>query len=294
MLNSRKKYTKEIFVNEFLQNLIPWLIKRKEFIDWERILKTNEQYKNFIIDLENYKNFDDFQLKQKLADTILSLDNALEFITYCFMLLWNSNNYYVSDQDSIIYKNLSKNINKDNAKQIAEAIVDIWFKNILERTNINDYLIGLLVWFESDKRKNKWGAEFVNYVIPELENIIKDFPTLSLRQEYNIQYWSWSNQNKRVDFAIFKGEKCIIWIEINFYTNSWSKPTEIKRSYWEVNRKLNNLWIELVWITDWFWYNKMKKSLWDAFEIHSNTYNIFMLKKYFSWDLKEFLKEKVN
>lgn len=290
MLNSRKNYTKKTFVNEFLQKLIPWLIKRKEFINWERILKHNEKYKNFIIDLENYKNLSDIKLKQKLADTILSLDSSLEFITYCFMLLWNTNNYYVSDQDSIVYKNLSKNITEGNAKQIAEAIVDIWFKNVLERTNINDYFIWLLVWFESDKRKNKWGNEFVNYIIPELETIIKVFPSLSLKQEYNIQYWSWSDQNKRVDFAIFKDNKCIIWIEINFYTNSWSKPTEIKRSYWEVNRKLNSLWIELVWITDWFWYNKMKKSLWDAFEIHPNTYNVSMLRNFFKDDLEIFIK----
>lgn len=292
MLNSRKNYTKETFVKEFLQSLIPWLIKRKEFIDWERILIHNKQYKNFIIDLENYKNLSDFQLKEKLADTILSLDNSLEFITYCFMLLWNTNEYYVSDQDSIVYKNLSKNITEKNAKQISEAIVEIWFKNILERTNINDYFIWLLVWFESDKRKNKWWTEFVNYIIPELEKLLIDFPNLSLKQEYNIKYWSWSDQNKRVDFAILDWEKCIIWIEINFYTNSWSKPTEIKRSYWEVNRKLNELWIQLVWITDWFWYTKMRKSLWDAFEIHPNIYNVSMLRKDFKEDLKNFITKQ--
>lgn len=290
MLKSRKNYNKNIFVDEFLKNLIPWLIKRKEFIDWERILRHNEEYKNFINDLENYKTLNDFELKQKLTDTILSLDNAFEFITYCFTLLWNTNSYYVSDQDCIIYKDLSKNINELNAKQIAEAIVDIWFKNILERHNISDYFIGLLVWFESDKRKNKGWNEFVNYILPELESIISKFPNLLLKQEYNIQYWSWSDQNKKVDFAILNWNQCIVWIEINFYTNSWSKPTEIKRSYWEVNRRLNSLWIELVWITDWFWYTKMKKSLWDAFEIHPNIYNVSMFREYFINDLKNFLE----
>ncbi len=291
MFDSRKKIKKEDFVNDFLETLIPWLIKRNEFIDWNRIFDSNECYKNFIEDLEEYKNLNEEDLKQKILDTILSLDNSIEFINYCFVLLWNTNEYYVSDQDSIIYKNLGNNIDENNSKKIADAIVDIWFKNVLDRTNINDYFIWLLVWFESDKRKNKWWKKFVNYITPELENIVSKFSNFTLKEEYNIKYWNWSNQNKKVDFAIFDWEKCIVWIEVNFYTNSWSKPTEIKRSYWEVNRKLNKLWIELVWITDWFWYNKMKKSLWDAFEIHSNIYNVSMLKKSLENDLKEFIKK---
>jgi len=297
MLKSRKEYTKETFLKDFFDLITPWLIKRNEFIDWNRIFKVLEKNTPFITDLENY-NFNNLnELEIQIKDTILSLDNPAIFIQSIFDFLWNTRKFFVSDQDNIIFKDYIKDISSWDEKkveQIAKAIVEIWFVNILERENIKDYFIWLLVWFESDKRKNKWWKEFVNHVRPLLGSIVNNFTNLTLIEEFKIEYqWENTTQDKTVDFAIMENWKCIVWIEINFYTNSGSKPTEIKRSYWEVNRQLNNLWIELMWITDWFWYNRMKKSLWDAFEIHPNTYNYKMVKNSFKEDLIDFLK-KVN
>ena len=109
---------------------------------------------------------------------------------------------------------------------------------------------------------------------------------IELVEEEKIQYQD-SVQSKKVDFAIKLDGKVKVGIEVNFYTNTGSKPTEIKRSYGSVNRKLNQLGIELVWITDGFGYSIMKKSLGDAFEIHKNTYNTYMLENNFKGDLKE-------
>lgn len=296
MLKSRHKYTKESFLINFFKNITPWLIKRNEFINWNRIYSTVEKNNSYIKDLDNYNTNDLTKLKEQIKNTILSLDNPNEFIQTLFTFLGNTREFYVSDMDNIIFKDYSKEIiwwDDDKAQQIASAILDIWFSNILNTENKSDYLLGLLVWFESDKRKNKWWTEFVNYMRPLLESIINNFDWLELVEEYKIIYdGENTTQDKTVDFAIMKNDKCLIWIEVNFYTNSGSKPTEIKRSYWEVNRKLNNLGIELMWVTDWFWYNKMKKSLWDAFEIHPNTYNYNMVKEDFRLDLEDFLKNK--
>jgi len=298
MLLSRKKYTKETFLNDFFKSMTPWLIKREDFIDWNRIFKSLKNKESFINDLENYDFNNLKKLEEQIKDTILSLDNPNIFIQNLFDFLWNTRNFFVSDQDNILFKNYIKDILKwdsNKAEQIAKAVVEIWFQNILKRENIKDYFIWLLVGFESDKRKNKWWIGFVDYIRPLLQKITDNFVNLKLVEEYVIKYeWENTTQNKKVDFAILDNWNCIIWIEVNFYTNSWSKPTEIKRSYWEVNRQLNNVWIELMWITDWFWYNMMKKSLWDAFEIHKNTYNYKMVENDFIKDLKDFLNLKKN
>ena len=294
MFLSRQKYTKESFLEEFFKTLTPWLIKRDEFINWNRIFNSLKKKEWFLSDLQNYNLKDIDILKTQIEETILSLDEPQKFIQDIFILLWNTRNFFVSDQDNVIFKEYSENIknwNENLAKKLAEIIVEVWFKNVLEREKIEDYFVWLLVWFESDKRKNKWWKEFINYLRPLLEEIVNNIENLELIEEYKIDYeWENTTQSKKVDFAILKEWKCIVWIEINFYTNSGSKPTEIKRSYWEVNRKLNEKWIELMWITDWFGYNMMKKSLWDAFEIHKNTYNYKMVKKYFEKDLIEFIK----
>lgn len=293
MLSSRSNYTKKSFLDEFFKLLTPWLIKRGEFIDWQRILKSQEKRKNFFYDLENYRNLDRNSLVIAIKDTILSLDNPSQFIKDLFLILWNTRDFFVSDIDNIIYRDFIKEIkswNQDKAYQLAEAIVEVWIWNVISRENYIDYFIWLLVWFESDKRKNKWWKEFISFVRPVLEKIVQNFPELELVEEFTIKYqWDQTTQDKTVDFAILKDSKCLIWIEVNFYTNSGSKPTEIKRSYGDVNRQLNKLWIELAWITDGFGYNKMKKSLWDAWEIHPNTYNYWMLVRDFEADLKRFI-----
>lgn len=296
MFTSRSNYNKESFLNVFFETLTPWLIKRDEFINWDRILTALRQKQPYINDLSNYDFLNRDILESQIKDTILSLDNPYEFLQDLFILLWNTRDFFVSDIDNIILKKYSKDIvdwDLQKASQIAKCVVEVWFSKILERENISDYFVWLLVGFESDKRKNKWWTEFVNLVRPTLELIVSHFEELELLEEAVIEYeWEDTTQNKKVDFAIFENGNCIIWIEVNFYTNSWSKPTEIKRSYWEVNRKLKNVWVELMWVTDGFGYNKMKKSLWDAFEIHPNTYNFNMLKSNFEDDLRYYLNNR--
>ena len=86
-------------------------------------------------------------------------------------------------------------------------------------------------------------------------------------------------QSKNVDFAFFIDDTPVIGFEVNFYTSAGSKPSEIKRSYAQVRRDLEEVGVELVWVTDGEGYMKMKKSLADAQETHPNIYNFSMLKR---------------
>jgi|ERR1700675_826362 len=95
----------------------------------------------------------------------------------------------------------------------------------------------------------------------------------------------------RVDFALSSHGKVRIGLEVNFYTTSGSKPSEIKRAYQSVNRELSMVGVELVWITDGAGYLKMKRGLREAFEAHRNTYNYEMANRYLKDDIHDFLNK---
>lgn len=299
MLKSRN-VSPEVFFEEFMKTLKPGIIKRKNFIDWSAINQKYQKYKEpieFYLTLSTkIKSFE-----TEFRDSVLSADNPFDIIDCGFQLLGHTPKDFVSFDDNVNIETISKNIqngDQRSAEYIVKLFIDLGIKNVLTFEKIVDYFFGIQVGLETHKRKNVGGDAFKLYVEEELKKIISKMNSnghnLKLVPEQLIEYTTPDNktsQSKKVDFAIFNNDKLKTGIEINFYTNTGSKPTEIKRSYGEVNRKLNKLGIVLVWITDGFGYTKMQKSLKDAFEIHPNIYNFEMLKKYFEADLADLFKK---
>lgn len=293
MLKSRTKYDREKFVNEFLNTIRPGIIKRENFIDWNLIKTKLVEYK------EEINFFEELISKNKklpyIRDSLLSADDPTKILSFIFNLLGHTQTDFVSWEDCINLKQLANNFKTENMTSVnnfIEMLSKVGFENILNEQNIHEVYLGILIGLESHRRKNVGGTAYVDYIEPLLNRILKEInnPNLRLEKEYVIKYAGDSLQTKTVDFAIFEKNILKIGIEVNFYTNTGSKPTEIKRSYGEVNRKLNEKGIELVWITDGFGYTKMNKSLGDAFEIHKNTYNTEMIINSFKNDIIDFLK----
>jgi len=295
MLPSRN-ITKQIFVEEFLTTIKAGIITRENFINW---VKINDKFNSFSFELEFISNLvskPDINKLNYLKDSLLALDNPLKLVKLCFELLAHTQKNYVSWEDNVSIKNISKEISSGDEKvtdYLINLLNDLGFSNVLTIENVNDYFKGVLIGLETHRRKNVGGGAYVNHIRPILQKIIDELKTsgldIELIEEEKIEY-DGSSQSKKVDFAIKLKNKIKVGIEVNFYTNTGSKPTEIKRSYGEVNRKLKEIGIELVWITDGFGYTIMKKSLGDAFEIHKNTYNTEMIKQKFKEDLKSILQ----
>ena len=110
----------------------------------------------------------------------------------------------------------------------------------------------------------------------------------TVEPEVSIPYKD-SKNAKKVDFALLVKGKIKIGVEVNFYTTSGSKPSEIKRAYQNVNRELAMVGVELLWITDGAGYLKMRSSLREAFEAHRNTYNYEMARQCLKEDILDFL-----
>lgn len=289
ILQSRNNYaSSEDFRDKFLETVTPGVIKREDFIQWNTIFEKTKKYKKFFdffrqIDFGNKEHY----IKQ-IADALMSADVAIDFIDAAFELLGHTGKNYVSNQDYIDFKSFSE-YEKDEHQMyyIAGVLVDLGLCNVLN-LEIDDYFTGVQVGLETHRRKNVGGTAFSFVINNELESIIKkikmDKGCDILLTKEEVIYYIDGKTSKTLDFCLKYKDKTL-GVEVNFYTASGSKPTEIKRSYGHVNNELEKVGAALAWITDGIGYKEMKKSLKEAVDIHKNTYNLNMMKESFEQDI---------
>lgn len=292
-LESRDTYaSSEDFRDKFLSSLTPGVITRENFIQWKTIFEKTEKYSVFFdffrqIDVDSRE-----ERISKVADAFMSADVAMDFINTAFELLGHTGKNYVSNKDYIDFKSLSKEEkNEESMIHVAEVLHDLGLFEVLE-FEIKDYFVGVQVGLETHRRKNGGGAAFSVLMEKELsvlkENLNKKGFEVSLCKE-EVVYFTDDTTSKTLDFCLQYGDKKI-GIEINFYTASGSKPTEIKRSYGHVNKELEKVETLLVWVTDGIGYMSMKKSLKEAVDIHKNTYNFKMFQESFEGDVMSYFE----
>ncbi|MFA5351667.1 MAG: DpnII family type II restriction endonuclease [Candidatus Gracilibacteria bacterium] len=291
MLLSRSKFKNSAeFKEGFLKTLMPGVISRKNFIQWDLIIQKTKKYKNLFEFISQLSGKNDAEFIKELSQSLQSADNPARFIKACFEFLGHTKNNYVSDIDNLKIDNFSKTISEVDANKIAQLLLDLGLKRIVD-TKLPDYFLGIQIGLETNRRKNTGGKAFVNFIKIELEKIVSSLKrkgiNVVLKEEEKIFYTD-RKTSKKVDFCFIFSDGRKIGVEVNFYTVSGSKPTEIKRSYGEVNRSLAKVDTELVWITDGIGYEDMKRSLQEAFEIHQNTYNSQMMKTCLEEDLVNF------
>ncbi len=295
ILKSRQSYiTSEEFRDKFIASLTPGVIKRADFIQWDTIFKKTEKY-NLLFDFFrqlNAKTKD--ECTKQLADALTSSDKTHDIINASFELLGHTGKTYVSNEDYVDFKSFEK-IEKDEKEMlyISKLLVDLGICNILN-LEIDNYFVGVQVGLETHRRKNVGGTAFSSIIYKELSEIVERLNCrgndIKLGKEENI-YFSDGTTSKTLDFCLHSNNRTI-GIEVNFYTASGSKPTEIKRSYGHINKELEEVGAALVWITDGIGYKDMKNSLKEARDIHKNTYNLNMMKESFENDVIEYFKLK--
>jgi type II restriction enzyme len=300
ILNSRQNYTSsEDFRDKFINSITPGIIPRDNFINWKQIDDKFDIYKSGILfysELGRVTRTDE-EFDEYLFDGLLSSDNPAFLIKTGFELLGHTGNIYVSNEDYLKLSDLNKKIDSENEEDqklvgsFSFVLSDLGLRSVTQHIALENYFIGVQVGLESNRRKNVGGEAFKQAVKTELELIIRELSlngvNCVLKEEDKIIYQD-GVTSKKVDFSIKLGEKTL-GIEVNFYTASGSKPTEIKRSYGLVNSELERVGVSLVWITDGAGYFDIKNSLKEARDIHKNTYNFKMMKEFFKNDIINFL-----
>jgi hypothetical protein len=301
VLPSRRYDNPEQFVEDFLKTLTPGIIKRFEFIQWQTI---EEKLRRLIPSIAFYKELSykvkiGYNFVRELSDSLLACDDPLPLIECALELLGHTGHEFVSFQDDIELGRLAKDIaegKEDKAEYFANLLKDLGFIHILFRNDLEDLLLGVQIGLETHRRKNIGGALFQQEVHNLLTNIVEELKKLNypveLKYEITIPYGR--GLSKKVDFAITYKERIRFGIEVNFYTVTGSKPTEIKRSYENVLNGLQRIGIDLIWITDGKGYRGMRRSLKDAYTILPNIYNLQQAKMNLLTDLKTIFAIETN
>lgn len=286
MFKSRK-ISPKAFVKEFFETLTPGVIPRSQFIDWAQIKHKCKAFEDVIEYFGELKGTHPNKLAEEIRDCLLSADDPHQILKGGFELLGHTNDYYVSDTDNLNLVEASGKIKKGSEKHAAECallLLDLGLRNLLVTGDVQSAFLGVQVGLESNRRKSVGGSVFNQWVRELTESTCSLLGSkYAVHPEHKIAYKN-STNSKKVDFAIAHRGKVRIGIEVNFYTTSGSKPTEIKRAYQNVNRELNKVGVELIWITDGAGYLKMKRSLEEAFKAHPNTYNYEMARRYLKDD----------
>ena len=291
ILQSRNDYeTSEEFREKFIETITPGVIKRVDFIQWRAIEQKTEKYNLLLNFFKQLNGINKEDCINQIADGMLSADKPFEIIKTAFELLGHTGKTYVSDQDYMDFKLISeRELDGVLARYIATVLFELGIYEILN-LEISDYFTGVQVGLETHRRKNVGGTAFSVVVKNELMNLVKHLNDngheIFLLEQEKI-YFSDKKTSKTVDFCL-RYKKRSIGIEVNFYTASGSKPTEIKRSYGHVNKEFEQVDVVLAWITDGIGYLVMKKSLKEARDIHKNTYNFKMMCEHFEKDVVDY------
>lgn len=295
MMQSRQQFqaNPQAFVDEFLATLMPGVIPRANFIDWNSIETKTQGLREpleFFIELAG-RRLNEADFRTEMRDAILAADNPAPLVKCAFELLGHTNNEFVTRQDDVNLENLARQIQRGEqvqAENFATLLSELGFRRLLERNDLADLLLGVQVGLETHRRKNSGGEEFRVLVRGTLRRICTPLG-LTVQEEQVLHYGN--DLSKKVDFALSHNGRQRIGIEVNFYTVSGSKPTEIKRSYGGILRAMEDQDRELVWITDGKGYRAMSRSLRDAVVTFPNVYNLHQLEQNFAQDLRHLLEE---
>jgi len=292
-LESRNQYeSSEEFRDKFLETITPGIIPRANFIQWNTIKRKAQYFREHFDFFASFRGLDRTQYIDLMSDALMSADVAMDYITTAFELLGHTGDNYVSNQDYLVFKIFSENEKTyEGMRYIVELLYELGLPNI-ENYEMEDYFVGVQVGLETHRRKNVGGTAFSCIMYSELEKVREYLMSkgvdVVLNKEVKIHYVD-GTTTKTVDFCLTSREKRI-GIEVNFYTSSGSKPTEIKRSYGQINSEMNNVNTLLVWVTDGIGYEKMKRSLKEARDIHKNIYNYQMFCKSFKEDAVNYFR----
>jgi len=244
----------------FFQTLTPEILSPKEYVDWDKInTKANELRREIALlqSLDKNSPCDD------LADL---LHKSPKILLVLQLLIANtpSEIYFDSLEDHIHFTKDLVTINKDlgRAKQIAEIFINMGLVNFLsEVKSVADVVKGVLIGLEPNSRKNRRGTKLEEKIYDVVASVIESLNTkraLNLSFEPQM-YIDLSNERKKIDYVILKDGKQRIAIEVNFYSSSGSKPSEVLgRAYPEVQASLQKRGIGFIVITDGRGWQKMK------------------------------------
>lgn len=137
---------------------------------------------------------------------------------------------------------------------------------LCQMDSATDYLLGVEVGLDTNARKNRSGLFLERMVTETLEELSARNPGLVfveqkkfgyVEEEYKVKIPP-TLRDRKFDYAVINQGKATN-VEVNFYSGTGSKPSEIVSSYINRNEVLSSAGWKFVWLTDGQGWKKMQK-----------------------------------
>jgi len=252
----------------FFQTITPEILNPADYTNWDGIKAKVKAIRREIALLQS---LDKDNPVDDLTDLLHNNSRVLKVLQ--LLIAHTPERIFFDEKDKYIdFKSDLENVANDTerAKAIAEIFVEMGLVEFLKEVrSVEDVVKGILLGLEPNTRKNRRGAKLeaaINNIISStIENINKE-KGLNLSFEPQM-YVDLANERKKIDYVILQDGKQKIAIEVNFYSTSGSKPSEVLgRAYPEVQENLKKKGLGFIVITDGIGWESMKPVISTAYE----------------------------
>lgn len=277
----------------FLETLLPTNRTHRFLVDWKKIQANVVRYRfelhllNALIGSANFEN----DLRNILCVypqvlPILPLLVALRESRFSLI-----DEFSATDLKTVEYDFTPRQLSQNEVEKLVKFCVRTGLKEFFQkelRQNLQDYLLGVEVGLDTHARKNRGGLAVeillkplirtVNEALPRPFKILEQKP-FAVLTEYGITVTP-SLKDRKADWILVRpDDRCVVDIEVNFYTGTGSKPQEIVDSYITRFRDLGSHGFTFIWITDgegWKWQqNQIRKGFMEI----DFLFNVSMVRK---------------
>jgi len=273
-INFYKKHLNLSTVDEICKALSDTLIETNYtydfFVNWSKVSKNRDAFKYEVALLKSLKNSSnpsaDFRnlinkypevikvipillaCRDGLIKVLNSIETGLQYKSFDF----SKRDYDAKEIDDIVH--FTKNT----------GLLDM----LCKMDSATDYLLGVEVGMDTNARKNRSGLfleKMVTETLKELSDRNSDLVFVEqksfgyVENKYNVKIPA-TLRDRKFDYAVINKGKATN-IEVNFYSGTGSKPSEIISSYSDRNRELKAAGWKFVWLTDGQGWKKMQRPL---------------------------------
>jgi len=277
----------------FFQTITPEILSPSDYIDWDTI---RNQVKSLRKEIALLQSLDKENPVDNLADLLYRNPNILKVLQLLIAhtprkIFFNDENKYIDFTTDLIIVSRDRK----RAKDIALIFIEMGLVQFLnEIRSVEDVVKGVLIGLEPNSRKSRRGSKLEDVISEIISSTLEELNRekgLSLSFETQM-YIDLEKERKKSDFVILQGDEQKIAIEVNFYSTSGSKPSEVLgRAYPEVQENLKKRGIGFIVITDGVGWDKMKPVISTAYKKLDFLMNI---KQAISGELKKAILEFLN
>jgi len=287
-----KKHLNLSTVDEICKALSDTLIETNYtydfFVNWSKVTKNRDAFKYEVALLKSLKNSS--KAVGDLRNLLTKYPEVIKVIPLLLACRDGILKVLNSIETGLQYRTFDFSKKRYDTKEIGE-IVD-FTKNtglldmLCRMDSATDYLLGVEVGLDTNARKNRSGLFLERMVTETLTELSSRNPNLVFVEQksfgyivnkYNVEIPT-SLSDRKFDYVVIN-KGIATNIEVNFYSGTGSKPSEIVSSYTDRNRVLTSAGWKFVWLTDGMGWKKMQRPLYVGIDNIDYVINASLLRK---------------